>query len=220
MTTHLNDHLDHLHSRLHDSRLAMFGLNRLPRVYELAFGWMGEPLYRRVAADAAQAESLEAGDLVLDIGTGPGRVPRLLHRLRPDLEVEGVDVSAEMIQRARATAEREEPVAAGPGVLRYTVADVADLPYPDQSVALVVSSFSLHHWPDPEAGIAEIRRVLRPDGTAWLYDVKPQLATTMHQLEDQGAPARIDPLPQQPTSGLRVRDHLLRNWVARLELNH
>jgi len=219
MTAHPHSHLDHLHSRLHDSRLAMFGLNRLPRVYELAFGWMGEPLYQRVAADAAQSVVLEAGDLVLDIGTGPGRVPRLLHRIRPDLTVDGIDVSAEMIQGARATAEREEPVTVGSGVLRYTVADVADLPYRDQSVALVVSSLSLHHWPDPAAGIAEIRRVLRPGGSAWLYDVKPQLAATLNQLKGQGIPARIEPLPPQPAARGRVRDHLLRNWVARLELH-
>ncbi|MGV8909016.1 MAG: class I SAM-dependent methyltransferase [Propionicimonas sp.] len=219
MTTHLHDHLDDLHARLRDGRLAMFGLNRLPRVYELAFGWMGEPLYQRVAADAAQAESLEAGDLVLDIGTGPGRVPRLLHLLRPDLEVEGIDISAEMIQEARATTEREEPVASGPGALRYTVADVAALPHPDQSVALVVSSLSLHHWPDPEAGIAEIRRVLRPGGTAWLYDVKPQLASTLQQLDQQRVQARIQPLPPQPTASRLIRDHLLRSWVARLEVH-
>jgi ubiquinone/menaquinone biosynthesis C-methylase UbiE len=218
MAARLHNHLDNLHSRLRDSRLAMFGLNRLPRVYELAFGWMGEPLYRRVAADGAQAFGLAPGDLVVDIGTGPGRVPRLLYRLRPDLEIEGIDVSAEMIVGARANAEREDSVAAGPGFLRYTVADVANLPYTDQSVALVVSSLSLHHWPDSGAGIAEIRRVLRPGGKAWLYDVKPQLAATLRQLVAQGIPARIDPLPPKPAAGLGLRDHLLRNWVARLEL--
>ena len=216
MTVHLHDHLDQLHARLRDSRLAMFGLNRLPRVYEFAFGWMGEPLYQRVAADAARAPWLAPGDLVLDIGTGPGRVPRLLHRLRPDLDVEGIDVSADMIQGARATATREEPITAEPGHLSYTVADVANLPHPDQSVALVVSSFSLHHWPDPEAGITEIRRVLRPGGKVWIYDVKPQLATTLKHLDARGIPAQIQALPKEAATG--VRDQILRRWTARLEL--
>ncbi len=183
MTAHLHDHLDTIHTRLRDSRLAMFGLNRLPRVYERAFGWLGEPLYQRVARDAAEAAGLAAGDLVVDVGTGPGRVPRLLHRLRPDLQVEGIDVSVEMIDGARATAARDEAATQGSGVLRYSVGDVAELPYPDHSVALVVSSLSLHHWPDAEAGIAEIRRVLRPGAQAWVYDVKPQLARTLRQLE-------------------------------------
>lgn len=219
MTAHLHDHLDALHSRLRDSRLAMFGLNRLPRVYERAFGWLGEPLYQRVATDVAQALGLAAGDLVVDVGTGPGRVPRLLHRLRPDLQVEGIDVSPEMIDGARATAVRENAGTPGPGELRYVVADVAELPYPDQSVALVVSSLSLHHWPDAEAGIAEVRRVLRPGARAWLYDVKPQLAVTMRQLQAQGVPARIVALPLRPQARRTVRDHLVRGWIARLELD-
>ena len=218
MTTHLHDHLDSIHARLRDSRLAMFGLNRLPRVYARAFGWLGEPLYQQVATDAAEAVGLAEGDLVVDVGTGPGRVPRLLRRLRPDLQVEGLDVSAEMIDGARATAAREEAATPGPGGLRYTVGDVVELPYPDHSVALVVSSLSLHHWPDAEAGIAEIRRVLRPGAKAWLYDVKPQLASTLRRLEARGVPARIVALPPRPQAGRQVTGYLVRSWVARLEL--
>jgi len=219
MTAHLHDRLGSIHARIRDSRLAMFGLNRLPRVYERAFGWLGEPLYQRVAADAAAAVGLAEGDLVVDVGTGPGRVPRLLHRLRPDLQVEGIDVSAEMIDGARATAAREDAATAGPGGLRYTVADVAELPFPDQSVALVVSSLSLHHWPDPEAGISEIRRVLRHGAQAWLYDVKPQLARTYRQIAGTGVTVRIVPLPPRPQAGMPVRDHVVRGLVARLDLN-
>lgn len=59
--------------------------------------------------------------------------------------------------------------------LRYTVADVAHLPHPDDSVDLVVSSLSMHHWPDVPAGLREIQRVLRPGGQAWIYDVRPVL---------------------------------------------
>lgn len=218
MTTHLHDHLtrvhDHLHERLRHSRLAMFGLNRRPAAYEAAFGCLGDPLYQRVAADAA-ASGLTAGALVVDIGTGPGRVPEYLHRLRPDLKVEGVDVSPEMIQRARARTGAGQDAASGLG---YTVADVAHLPHADGSVDLVVSSLSLHHWPDPAAGLAEVRRVLGPSGRAWIYDVAPQLRGPAEQLRAAGVPARIAPLSPQPNTRGRIRDHLYTRWIARLEI--
>ena len=41
----------------------------------------------------------------------------------------------------------------------------------DASVDLVTSSFSVHHWPDAKAGLAEIRRVLRPGGQAIIYNL-------------------------------------------------
>jgi SAM-dependent methyltransferase len=34
-----------------------------------------------------------------------------------------------------------------------------------------VSTLSLHHWPEPAHGLAEIHRVLKPGGEAWIYDL-------------------------------------------------
>jgi SAM-dependent methyltransferase len=51
------------------------------------------------------------------------------------------------------------------------VGDVAALPLPDDSVDLVTSSFSVHHWPDAVAGFSEVHRVLRPGGRAIIYDL-------------------------------------------------
>lgn len=47
---------------------------------------------------------------------------------------------------------------------------MAALPFEDDVFALAVTSFSAHHWPDPGAGFAEIRRVLRPGGVALVFD--------------------------------------------------
>lgn len=218
MTTHLHDHLDHLdhlHDRLRDGRLAMFGLNRLPRVYEAAFGWLGDPLYRRVAADVASV-GLAEGDAVVDVGTGPGRVPQYLHQLRPDLSIEGIDVSPEMIERALARTGAGEPGSEGP---RYTVADVALLPNADASVALVVSSLSLHHWPDPAAGLAEITRVLRPGGRAWIYDANAPLEAAKELLNATGMTSRIEALAPRPGRRRRIRDRLITRWFFRLVID-
>ncbi|MEV6305657.1 class I SAM-dependent methyltransferase [Actinoplanes sp. NPDC051861] len=119
-------------------------------------------LYRRVASEVAAAAP--PGAAVLDIGTGPGRLPLHLARLRPDLALTGADLSPDMV----AIAER----AAGSARIAFRVADVADLPWPDASTDLIVSTLSAHEWPEPERAAAELIRVLRPGGRLMIYDFR------------------------------------------------
>lgn len=56
--------------------------------------------------------------------------------------------------------------------MNFTGGDVADLPYPDRTFDLVVSTMSQHHWGDVQAGMRELGRVLRPDGQLWIYDFR------------------------------------------------
>ena len=159
---------DHTHNRAN-----MYGLARHARHYERWAGVLAQPLYRRVVADVAGA-GLPAGATVLDVGTGPGALPRQIAARSPYLSVSGVDLSAEMI--ARATAAADEDALRLPAVassVSFQVADVAQLPFEDRSVDLVVSTISMHHWTDLAAGLREVVRVLRPGARAWLYDVRP-----------------------------------------------
>lgn len=126
--------------------------------------WLLRPLYRRITADIATGTPY--GARVLDLGTGPGHLLVALGRRRPDLELTGVDVSAAMIDVAN------RRIAGLGGRVRAVTGDVAALPFPDQSFDLVVTSFSLHHWPDVPAAAAEIARVLRPDGHVGVYDFR------------------------------------------------
>jgi len=83
------------------------------------------------------------------------------------LTLTGVDISDAMVERA---ARR----AAGAGLserVRFEVGDVGALPLSDREFDGVVSTLSLHHWPDPARGLAEIYRVLRPGGEARIYDL-------------------------------------------------
>jgi ubiquinone/menaquinone biosynthesis C-methylase UbiE len=124
-------------------------------------------LYERVAADV-RAAGLHEGARVLDVGTGPGRVPLEIARACPGLRVEGLDLSTEMVSQARRNA-----VDAGlDDRVLFTVGDVADLPYADATFDLVVSTMSQHHWADAGAGLRELRRVLRPGGQVWIYDFR------------------------------------------------
>jgi SAM-dependent methyltransferase len=51
------------------------------------------------------------------------------------------------------------------------VGDVGALPLADACADVVTSSFSVHHWPDPAAGFAQVHRILRPGGRAVIYDL-------------------------------------------------
>lgn len=158
-----------LHHHSHN-RANMYGLARHARYYERWAGVFAKPLYRRVVADVAAA-GLPPGATVLDVGTGPGTLPLLVAKRSPDLSVTGVDLSAEMIDRATAAADIRATPAASP--INFQVADVAQLPFDDESIDLVVSTISMHHWANLASGLREVVRVLRPGARAWLYDFRP-----------------------------------------------
>ena len=149
----------------------MLGLAGHAGWYDRGPGLLARPLYRRIAADVAGA-GLSPGAVVLDVGTGPGRVPLLVARRCPGLVVEGVDLSAEMIERATRTA-----TAMGASAHRLTLPG-RRRPGPPPCRRLRRPRRVV---PEPAplggrlAGLAEIRRVLRPGAEAWIYDVRPVL---------------------------------------------
>jgi ubiquinone/menaquinone biosynthesis C-methylase UbiE len=108
-----------------------------------------------------------AGERILDVGCGTGRLLRELQGIEPGVEGWGVDVSQDMlvIAEARSTGAR------------YVRADVHRLPFRPASIDAVVSSSSLHHWASPPQVLTEMRKLLRPGGrlvlTDWADDFLP-----------------------------------------------
>src|SRR5215218_7211178 len=158
-----------LRGRLRDSAGRIFANVRafdLPSaaMYDALVASVLEGFYARVASEMATA--LPRGS-VLEIGSGPGRLAVRLAREVPGITLTGVDISDAMVERA---ARR----AAGASLserVRFEVGDVAALPLPDEEFDGVVSTLSLHHWPEPASGLAEIHRVLKPGGEARIYDL-------------------------------------------------
>jgi ubiquinone/menaquinone biosynthesis C-methylase UbiE len=152
------------HTTRHTTRRDDAGAFHHPERYDrVARRWLRR-LYARVAHDVVAA-GLPDGARVLDVGTGPGRVPLAIAAAAPGLFVDGVDLAEEMIEHARRLAAQHDRVS-------FAVGDVAKLPYPDASVDLVVSTLSQHHWRDVDAGLGELLRVLRPGGQIWIYDLR------------------------------------------------
>lgn len=136
-------------------------------------------------------EKLPAGR-VLDIGTGPGRLPVLIAGESPLLQVTGLDLSPDMVKLARRKAG-----ARGLKNVAFRQGSAAELPFADGEFDLAISTLSFHHWKQPEKALDEVYRVLRPGGEAWIYDV----------------PRRIDPIAWEY---LRRKYGFLRPWLFRL----
>ena len=154
--------------------------------YDRRASHLGRRLYDRVVADVIEA-GLPGDTHALDVGTGPGRIPRALAEALPTWQIEALDVEPNMIEYARSQ-DRD-------GRVTFTVGDVAALPYPDASFDLIVSSLSQHHWSDVPAGIRDLRRVLRPGGLLWIYDVRFALRRATRTAETSFASVRRDPVP-------------------------
>jgi SAM-dependent methyltransferase len=105
------------------------------------------PTWQRHVAAYALADAELGPGRVLDLGCGVGHS---FHLLAPR-ETVGVDVD-----RAALAGQDRETV----------VADMRAVPFVDGSFASVLSVQSLEHVPDPERVLAEVARVLEPDGVA------------------------------------------------------
>ena len=110
-----------------------------------------QPLVREII------DGLPAG-VALDAGCGTGRHSSYL--ASRGHTVIGVDSSPEMLERARPKVPGGE----------FHVADLHDLPLPDDHVDLVVCALALMHVPNLEPVLAELVRVLRPGGSLVISD--------------------------------------------------
>jgi ubiquinone/menaquinone biosynthesis C-methylase UbiE len=103
---------------------------------------------------------------VLDVGCGTGNLLRSTGKRYPDVDLVGLDPDPKALARAGRKARR-----AGLTV-RLDRGFAQELPYPDGSFDRVFSSLMLHHLDgaSKDALLAEVRRVLRPDGVLVLAD--------------------------------------------------
>jgi ubiquinone/menaquinone biosynthesis C-methylase UbiE len=155
----------------------------------LFFGSLFGPIAADVAA-VAEATAPE-GARVLEVGCGPGHLSVRLAR-RHGLDTTGLDLNPAMIERARANANRA--VDGDERQPSFLVGDAASMPFPDGTFDLVISTFSMHHWADPAAGLAEMTRVLRPGARALVWDFRPGYVPLHGELPDPVEHTRDSPL--------------------------
>ncbi len=124
-------------------------------------------LYRRVADDLVVRVGSHPSPTIVDLGSGPGELAIELARRLPAARVIGVDPAPAMRDAAARAA-----MLAGVATAAFVHGEAGAIPLPDASADLLVSTLSMHHWPDPAAALREIARVLRPGGEALIYDAR------------------------------------------------
>jgi len=108
---------------------------------------------------------LSAGQSVLDVGCGPGTITAdIAVRVAPG-EVTAVEITDEALQLAR-----DEVAARGIDNVRFAVADVHALDFPDDSFDVVHAHQVLQHVADPVLALKEMRRVCKPGGVVGVRD--------------------------------------------------
>ncbi|HJS99827.1 MAG TPA: methyltransferase domain-containing protein [Terriglobales bacterium] len=109
---------------------------------------------------------LRPGERVLDLGCGAGWATRLLARLVSDGpegfgQVIGLDVSDEMIRRARAASRDFENV-------MYVWGSAQQIPWEENFFDKALSVESFYYYPDQERALAELFRVMAPHGRLFI----------------------------------------------------
>jgi ubiquinone/menaquinone biosynthesis C-methylase UbiE len=109
---------------------------------------------------ASEMLDLTPGDVVLDLGCGPGNFSRRFARtVAPDGLVVGYDGSRPMLIRAVLESRREQTPA-----LAFVLGDATELPFKDDSFDAACCFAALHMFPNPLRSLDEVARVLKRSG--------------------------------------------------------
>jgi ubiquinone/menaquinone biosynthesis C-methylase UbiE len=131
------------------------------------------PLATRIVELAAVCPT----DHVLDVATGSGIVAFQAARTTgTGGKVVGVDLSEGMLATARRKARKAQLE------VTFVKGDAEGLEFPDMSFDVVLSLFGLFHFPHPETAVAQMFRVLRPNGRMVIGVGSPPPMFSMVQL--------------------------------------
>lgn len=133
------------------------------RLYNRLTGRVFIKWFRQIAKDIKDSG---ISGIVLDIGTGPGRLPIEIAKQVDNIDIVGIDLSKDMVKIAKKNAEKE-------GLLdriNFKVGSAYNTGFEDNSIDLVVSTGVIHHLRQPLNAFNETYRILKSGGEAWIYD--------------------------------------------------
>jgi len=160
--------------------------------------------WRRKAVKCLRARS---GSRVLDACCGTGDLARALLKQTPGAEVIGTDFSMQMLESGKKKHQQHPPLVR---------ADTLHLPFDDATFDGAMVAFGMRNLVDLEAGLRELRRVLKPGGRLMILEFTPMKNRWLRPFSDfyQG---QLLPGIGNYLSGSRVKaysylDASVRDW--------
>ena len=145
-----------------DAEISMIG-----DAYDGVEGYVAEADLGLGCGLPTEVANLQEGDAVLDLGAGAGLDAFVARSIVGEAgRVIGVDMTPEMIAKARANAER-----LGYDNVSFFLGEIEALPVDDSTVDVVISNCVLNLVPDKDQAFREMYRVLRPGGHFCVSDV-------------------------------------------------
>ncbi len=142
------------------------------------------------------------GDCVLEVGCGTGSLTLAAkRRAGPSGKVYGIDVIPGMIE-----VSRQKAAEAGEDIT-FQLGSINDIPFPENQFDVVMCSFMIFHMSDAtrRTGLAEIHRVLKPNGTLLVADLElpaqPLARAAATRLLHMESPEMRDLIPLFDASG-------------------
>ncbi len=147
-------HIGHIHEDAVKS-----AYRRWAPVYDHTFGKVANEGRRR----AVEAINRDRTGSVLEVGVGTGLS---LPAYKPDLEIVGIDLSREMLEKARQRVIEQDLH----NVTGLFEMDAGELEFPDNSFDTTVAMYVMTVVPDPEKVMRELSRVTKPGGEVLLVN--------------------------------------------------
>ena len=175
-----------------DGSAAMF--DGIARRYDLLNRLMSLGLDQRWRRRLVRAVAGEGPCRVLDVATGTGDVALAIARCNPAARVVGLDPCVGMLEVGRAKVRS----AGLEGQIGLIVGAGQELPFPDNAFDGCAIAFGIRNVPDRDAGLREMRRVVRPGGLVGVLEVAEPRGGVL------GAMARVHMRHVVPWLGARL----------------